>query len=72
MYVCVPFACLVPAEPGKEADAVELELQMIVSLCGFCRRNLGSLKERQTLVTTESHLFSSKSGVLNILSAIHG
>lgn len=33
MYVCVPFVCLVPAEPGKEADAVELELQMIVSLC---------------------------------------
>lgn len=33
MYVCVPFACLVPVEPGKEADAVELELQVVVSLC---------------------------------------
>lgn len=40
------------------------------SLCGFCRQNLGSLKEHQTLVTPESRLFGSKFGIFNILSVI--
>lgn len=53
------------------AAAVELELEMVVSLCGFYRQNLGSLKEHQTLVTPESRLFGSKFGIFNILSIIY-
>lgn len=42
MYVCASYICLVPRETR---EVLELELQPVVSYCGYWEWNLGPLEE---------------------------